>query len=300
MNADRSGAATADTLSAGTVHEHAPAKVNLCLRVTGKRADGFHTLDSIAVFTAVGDRVSAGEARPASFRVTGPMSGALDAEPDNLVTRAARHLALRLGRAPDLALVLDKHLPVASGIGGGSSDAAAALRALARLWEVRDRALLAEVAAALGSDVPVCLDARPARMRGRGEILEPVLPLPALALVLVNPGVPVPTASVFKARAGAFSEDLAAIGPWRDARDVAEFVRQGGNDLTRPAISVCPLIEAVLGALADAPGTLAAALSGSGGTCFAVFEDLARAQAAAADLSAKAPSGWWIAPTDLA
>ena len=185
----------------------APAKVNLFLHVLGRRADGYHRLDSLAVFAGVADRLRAAPATGLSLDITGPFGGALAAEPDNLVLRAARALAAAAGILPGARLVLDKALPVASGIGGGSADAAAALRLLARLWRIAppggDPAPvdlrpvdLAAIAAGLGADVPVCLQLRPARMGGAGEVLEPAPRLPAFGLVLVNPGVPVATVGI--------------------------------------------------------------------------------------------------------
>jgi len=181
--------------------ERAPAKVNLFLHVTGKRADGYHLLDSLAVFAGVADRLSFVPAETLSLAVTGPFVASLSAEPDNLVLRAARALAEACGVRPSGALTLDKHIPVASGTGGGSADAAAALRLLCRAWNVApDAAVLERIASGLGADVPVCLRNQPLRMRGVGEILTPAPELPECGMVLVNPGIPLATAAVFRAR----------------------------------------------------------------------------------------------------
>ena len=179
-------------MATDAVSEAASAKLNLCLHVTGRRGDGYHLLDSLVVFADVADRVSAAPGQGLSLRVTGPEGAGLGSEPDNLVLRAARSMGVT-----DAALLLEKHLPVAAGIGGGSADAAAALRALAR-WTGRPLPSDAEVLR-LGADVPVCLSGRPARMTGIGEGLTPLPPLPALWVVLVNPRVAVPTPQVFAA-----------------------------------------------------------------------------------------------------
>ena len=182
--------------------ERAPAKVNLFLHVTGKRADGYHLLDSFPVFAGVADRLSFQPVKALSLTVTGPFAAALSAEPDNLVLRAAHRLAEACGVRPGGALTLEKHIPVASGIGGGSADAAAALRLLCRAWDVAPgSAVLEQIAAGLGADVPVCVRNQPLRMRGIGEILTPAPILPECGMVLVNPGIPLATAAVFRARA---------------------------------------------------------------------------------------------------
>ncbi len=191
---------------AAAAEELAPAKVNLFLHVLGQRADGFHVLDSLAVFAGAADRLRVTPAATLSLELAGAFGAALAAEPDNLVLRAACALAAAGGIAPTGRLRLEKALPVASGIGGGSADAAAALRLLSRWWGLAAGAAdLAATASGLGADVPVCLAGRPARMGGVGEVLGPAPRLPRCGLVLVNPGVPVATAAVFRARTGAFS-----------------------------------------------------------------------------------------------
>lgn len=269
------------------ITEHAPAKLNLTLRVTGRRDDGYHLLDSLVGFTELGDTLAVEPAESLSLAIEGPFAPALKAEPDNLVLRAARMLAEAAGFVPRARLTLTKRLPVASGIGGGSSDAAAALRALARLWGTA--VPLLPLAARLGADVPVCLAGRSCRMRGIGETIEP-LALPATDLVLVNPGRPLATAAVFAARTAAFSPAFAPSGG-----DLAAMVTAGGNDLAAPARGLCPDIDEVLSVLAELPGCRAAAMSGSGATCFALFD---RAPDAAF-LSLAYPA-WWVATTRLA
>lgn len=263
----------------------APAKVNLYLHVTGKREDGYHLLDSLAVFPAAGDNVAAAPAQALSLEISGPFGAVLRAEEDNLLLRAARLLAPTRGAA----LRLEKNLPVASGIGGGSADAAAALLVLSRLWQIEDADLPA-LALKLGADVPVCLASRAARMQGIGEVLAPAPALPDFGMVLVNPGVAVPTPAVFKARQGAFSPAPALPAAWADADAMAADLALCTNDLQEAAISIAPVIGEVLATLAALPGAKLARMSGSGATCFALFADAATAQAAAAQINRP---GWW-------
>lgn len=282
-----------------TVTEAAPAKINLFLSVTGRRVtDGYHLLDSLVVFGCAADTVLATPAESGiDLAVEGPEAAALADESDNLVLRAARLLAEAVGTpARAAALRLIKRLPVASGIGGGSADAAAALRALDRLWGLGlDTARLRELALRLGADVPVCVGARPARMGGIGERLTPAPPLPPSWLLLANPRLAVPTAAVFSARAAfgaAFSaEAILPSGGWPDAASLAADLRRLGNDLEAPACLLCPPIAAVLAALAALPGCLLARMSGSGATCFGLFAEAGDAHRGAAAL----PPAWWRA-----
>lgn len=271
--------------------EAAPAKVNLFLHVVGRREDGYHLLDSLAVFPAAGDVLRATAADDLTLEVEGPFAAGLAAEADNLVLRAGRALAELAGIAPRARLVLVKNLPVASGIGGGSADAAAALRLLARLWGITvPEADLRALALRLGADVPVCLAApRPARMGGVGEMLAEAPGLPAFGMVLVNPGVAVSTPAVFRARTGPFSAPAALPDRWPDAAALARDLAALGNDLEPPAVALQPVIGDVLATLRATPGCLLARMSGSGATCFGLFGDAAAA--AAADL--RRPD-WWI------
>lgn len=270
--------------------EAARAKVNLYLHVVGRRADGYHLLDSLAVFPGAADRLSAAPADALTLEVGGPGAAGLGTGPDNLVLRAARALAAATGVAAGARLVLDKRLPVASGIGGGSADAAAALRLLARLWDVRLPAeRLRSVAERLGADVPVCLGSRPARMQGVGEHLRPAPSLPECGMALLNPGAAVATPDVFRARGGAFSDAAPLPGGWPDAAAMAADLAHMRNDLEAPALSLCPAIAAVLDWLRAQPGCLLARMSGSGATCFGLF---AGAEAAVT-VAARAPASWW-------
>jgi 4-diphosphocytidyl-2-C-methyl-D-erythritol kinase len=273
----------------------APAKLNLYLHVVGRRADGYHLLDSLVAFAAPADDIVAEPAPALSLSVRGPYAAALgDAAPDNLVWRAAERLAAQAGRSAAAALTLTKNLPVASGIGGGSSDAAAALKALAALWRLDTAAVdLAAIAATLGADVPVCLGARAAWLGGAGEAVEPAGLLPAVTALLVNPGVALPTPAVFKARQGPFSAPARFAMP-HDAAGLAALLAARRNDLTAAAISIVPAIGDVLGRLAALEGALIARMSGSGATCFALFDVPEAAAAAALRLRTERP-GWWVA-----
>jgi 4-diphosphocytidyl-2-C-methyl-D-erythritol kinase len=268
----------------------APAKVNLTLRVTGRRADGYHLLDSLAVFAGVGDVVRAEAADGLTLSLTGPGAGALAAEPDNLVLRAGRALAAAAGVPPRAAITLEKILPVASGIGGGSADAAAALRVLDSLWGTGlGPAGLRSIAAGLGADVPVCVESRPMRMRGVGEVLDAVPPLPPFGLLLANPRLALATPAVFKARAPGFSPPADYPEGSPDAAALAAWLIPLGNDLQAAAIALCPPIANVLAAIAARPGCLLARMSGSGATCFGLFATPMEAEVAAASL----PAAWW-------
>jgi 4-diphosphocytidyl-2-C-methyl-D-erythritol kinase len=270
--------------------EPAPAKVNLTLHVTGRAPDGYHWLDSLVVFGPAADILHAGPAAGLSLVLQGPFAEGLRAEPDNLVLRAARALAAWAGRAPDAALVLEKYLPVASGIGGGSADAAAALRVLSRLWAVDvPPGEMAILAAGLGADVPVCLAGRPTRMAGIGNLLSAAPGLPPCGMLLVNPGVALATVDVFRARVGAFSAAADFPERWLDAASMARDLAGLRNDLEPAALTICPPVGEVLAALRALPGCLLARMSGSGATCFGLFADSGAAERAGGAL----PAPWW-------
>lgn len=265
--------------------EPAPAKLNLALHVREKRADGYHALETLFAFVEVGDvvRVSEGE----GFSVTGPFAHALSGEGNNLVTRAAARFAEAFGGGP-WAIALEKNLPIASGIGGGSADAAATLRALGRLHGVPLERLFS-IAEALGSDVPACLFGVTAIGRGRGEQLEEIDGAPGVPVLLVNPGVSVSTAEVFA------QWDGVDRGPLPEGR-MGAIVHDGRNDLEPPARAIAPEIDEVLDVLGGQPGALMARMSGSGATCFALFE---RREDCAAAAERLAQPGWWVCETRL-
>src|SRR6266851_7030391 len=278
----------------------APAKINLYLHVVGRRADGYHELDSLVAFADIADTVTAAPAAAMSLAIDGRFAAALAGDTgDNLVLRAAGLLAARFAVTSGAALRLTKLLPVASGIGGGSSDAAAALRALQALWALPATAdELAALAAALGADVPVCLLGRTAWLGGIGEALAAAPPLPPVAVVLVNPGIALSTPAVFKARRGDFSAPARFTAALPDAAALAAALAERRNDLTPAASELVPAIGDVLAQLAECDGALLARMSGSGATCFALFAEDAAARAAAARL-ARARPDWWVAPGRL-
>lgn len=267
--------------------EFAPAKINLALHVTGRRADGYHLLDSLVVFADAGDRIGAEPSDTLSLAITGPQAANLTVADDNLCLRAARAMGATA------ALVLEKHLPVASGIGGGSSDAAATLRLLARLTgkPLPDAAAVL----ALGADVPVCLTPRPIRMSGIGETLTPLPHAPPPAwVVLVNPGQAVSTPQVFKAMTRRDNAPLQPLPKLHGTAELAAWVAMQRNDLEAPAIEILPTIATVKSALTAQPGCHLARMSGSGATCFGLFADPLSAHAAATALRQAQP-GWWVA-----
>lgn len=257
----------------------APAKINLALHVTGRRADGYHLLDSLVVFTALGDRVQVTPAAETSLTVTGPFADAVPPGADNLCLRALEAVGARAH------VVLDKQLPPASGIGGGTADAAAVLRALGRSPARPE---------ALGADLPACLLSRPLRMRGVGELIQP-LALPVLHLVLVNPRVETPTPAVFAALDRRDGSPLPELPLAADTGTLLRWLGSTRNDLQPPALALRPVIGDCLAALA-ALGTQFARMSGSGATCFGVFPDASAAQAAARAILAGNP-GWWVQAT---
>ena len=282
-------------MSSGVMGASAPAKVNLTLHICGKRADGYHLLDSLVVFAGVGDLISVVPASDLSLTITGPFGAPLSSEPDNLVLRAARLLAATHNVTQGAAITLEKNLPVASGIGGGSADAAATLRALGQLWSVDPYVIpAADIAAKLGADVPVCLNGAPAFMSGIGEIVAPAPRLPETWIVLVNPGVPLATKTVFGALAGRFHPpmtrtDFAGLD---NAQSLARVLATYGNSLMAPAREQLPVIDGVLAVIASTPGNLLARLSGSGPTCFGLYANSSAAMSAAEHIKSVQP-GWW-------
>ena len=267
------------------MHETAYAKINLALHVRERMADGYHRIETVFAFAEHGDRLGVAEGDDLTLEVTGPFAADLAGEGDNLVLRAARALRDRYAVKAGARLTLDKQLPIASGIGGGSADAAAALRLLTRWWrlDVNETELL-DIAAGLGADVPACLLSRTARGDGRGDALRP-LPDEGIAgkpLLLVNPRLPLPTGAVFQSWDGV---DRGALGDWR----------KGRNDLEGPAIGIVLAIDWMLEALGDAEF---ARMSGSGATCFGLYSTAGERDAAAASILAEHP-GWWTLPSRL-
>lgn len=276
----------------------APAKINLTLHVVGKRDDGYHLLDSLVAFAGVGDTLDFAPADTLGLEVTGPTAGQIP-EGENIVIKAARLLAGAAGMNKGAAIRLTKRLPVAAGIGGGSADAAAALKGLMRLWDVSlSPEALNTLALSIGADVPVCLAGTPMRMMGVGEVLEPAPALPPAWLLLVNPMVPLHTPPVFKARTGPFSEADPLTASPADAAALAQALAARRNDLTPPAIIIEPVVGEVLAAIAATADCLLSRMSGSGATCFGLYAGEAQARAAAARVAAAHPA-WWVAPAPL-
>jgi 4-diphosphocytidyl-2-C-methyl-D-erythritol kinase len=283
--------------------EDAPAKVNLTLRVLGRRADGYHEIESLVAFAGVGDALSFAPGGALALNVRGPSAAEAGATAGNLVLRAARALADRLPTVGAGTFDLEKRLPVAAGLGGGSADAAAALRLLARANKLApDDPLLYAAARATGADVPVCLDPRTRLMRGIGEILSSPFKLPPLQGVLVNPGVALSTKAVFARwkppAAPVVPADLTVLTAMSKRDQLVRFLLSQANDLESAAIALTPVVADVLLALSSQPHCELARMSGSGATCFAVFSSAAAAIKAAEAIHAEYPN-WWVRATAL-
>ena len=263
------------------MEEIAYAKINLALHVRAREPDGYHRLETLFAFAEDGDRLRVGTGEGLTLRIEGPFAADLDAGSDNLVLRAAEALRAQFPTGKGAALTLDKRLPIASGIGGGSADAAAALRLLARWWGLAADDSLHEIAARLGADVPACLLSRTMRGEGRGDRLDAAdVDLPGTPLLLVNPRVPVSTAAVFKGWDGV------------DRGPLGDDWLAGRNDLEAPALALVPAIGDVLELLSRQPGLRLVRMSGSGATCFGLFESIAARDAADRAIGALQP-GWW-------
>jgi 4-diphosphocytidyl-2-C-methyl-D-erythritol kinase len=281
----------------------APAKINLTLHVLGRRADGYHDLESLVVFAGTGDDLRLEPGPVWALQVSGPTAPLAGNEADNLVLKAARLLADRVENLRGGTFHLTKRLPVAAGIGGGSSDAAAALRLLARLNGLPlSHPSLREAARLTGADVPVCLEPRARMMRGAGEKLGPALPLPRLFAVLVNPRVPVETPAVFRTLGLQPGQGLP--GPQHPVMEAAssaallDVLRSARNDLEPPALHIQPLIGEALGQVAATRGCRLARMSGSGATVFGLYDDCQTAAEAAKIIRRERP-GWWVKATSL-
>ncbi len=284
----------------------APAKINLTLRILGRRADGYHELDSLVAFAPFGDWLTFSPGEPLGLDVSGPMAEGGGPVGDNLVLRAGRALSeridgLRLGR-----FALHKELPSGAGLGGGSADAAAALRLIAKANGIGlDDARVRDAARATGADIPVCLDPRPRVMRGIGEILSAPAALPPFGMVIIHPGFALPTGPVFKAlglapgqpyagqssRTGDVGSD--GVPPPQDRESLLKWLASEHNDLEAPAIATAPAVAGVLAVIAGLSGCRLARMSGSGSACFGLFDDGETAATAAAHVSAAQPS-WWV------
>lgn len=289
-----------------TVTEIAPAKINLTLHVTGRREDGYHLLESMVVFADVCDVLEFSKAPEFTLSLSGPYGDHLPPGPDNLVLQAAQALAHGMkALPPGAAIDLEKNIPVAAGLGGGSSDAAACIRGLLRFHEMEaSDTALSQVAAGVGADVTVCLRPQASLMSGIGQVVEPADALPNTPAVLVNPGVPLPTPAVFDALGldpgDVFPAETPPFpdGSFRDVRDLADYLIACRNDLEAPAGRMVREIGDVQDALFACPGCLIARMSGSGPTCFALFENEDEAEAAVLALTVEHPN-WWVVSTVL-
>jgi 4-diphosphocytidyl-2-C-methyl-D-erythritol kinase len=283
--------------------DSAPAKVNLTLRVLGRRSDGYHEIESLVAFAEFGDRLSFSPGGALTLEVNGPAAKRAGEIESNLVLKAAREMAARRNGLTLGAFRLSKLLPVAAGLGGGSADAAAALRLIAQANGLtRDDPQLYAAARATGADVPVCLDPRPRIMRGVGDVLSEPLTLPGLPALLVNPGIAVATKEVFAGWASAPlpspAADLAAIANLSTREGLLRFLLAQSNDLERPALALAPAIADVLSALRALSDCDLARMSGSGATCFGLFKTTSAAYEAGRVLSSGHPK-WWVQPTTL-
>jgi len=280
------------------LQDTAHAKINLYLHVTGRRPDGYHLLDSLAVFAGAADEVRIAEKSDRfSLSIEGRFGAGLEADDSNLVLRAARALQTHAGKNAPHHLTLEKNLPVASGIGGGSADAACTLRLLGQLWNI-DEAELIAIAEPLGADVPVCVQQKPTRMEGIGEILTPAPAMPNGGILLINPGVAVSTPDIFRsfANMGGIIERPAPIfsSEWTSMRDLVEMLSHTTNDLQAPAIRHAPIIGTVLSSLEAQEDCLMVRMSGSGATCFGLFPTPEAARKAEIELSKEAAHlEWW-------
>jgi 4-diphosphocytidyl-2-C-methyl-D-erythritol kinase len=285
----------------GEIRATAAAKINLYLHVLGRRDDGYHRLDSLIVFTDVHDILDVGPANGLSLEISGPAAQTLtDQKDDNLVLRAARKLAAAAGIEANARLRLDKRIPVAAGLGGGSADAAAALRALAALWDLPKELRITEpgsplirLALELGADVPVCLAAVPARIGGIGEVVEPVPSLPVIDIVLINPGVPLSTQSVFRMnqKMGPAAEYFEH--PPTDIEQLVEWLHPLRNDLGEAAAHIAPVLHSVIAVLENTGDCRLARMSGSGASCFGIYPNPEAAVQAAETIRHSNPD-WWV------
>jgi 4-diphosphocytidyl-2-C-methyl-D-erythritol kinase len=280
----------------------APAKLNLSLHITGKRPDGYHTLESLVAFTEFGDTLEIMPADTLTLAVTGPFADALHiSDEQNLVMKAASMLRLRTGCTAGARLVLHKQIPVSAGLGGGSSDAAAALRGLYRFWRIdndHDEGVLHHIARKIGSDVPACLVRQTAWVRGAGEEVSPLTSFPEASIVLVKPAEELLTADIYRSFSGNFTPRGTMPNALPDVNSLVQAIQPKRNDLQSPAMTLLPIINDVLSAIGATRGCLLARMSGSGPTCFGIYATPHDAQHAAQGLN-HTYSSWWCTATRL-
>lgn len=285
-----------------TLSVFAPAKLNLYLHIIGRREDGYHLLDSLFVFADIGDTIDIAPAKQFSFSISGPFSGAFsqagkDSSPKsgNLVVRAAYRLAETMNKTLDFHIGLTKNLPLSSGIGGGSTDAAATIWGLLQIWQTAPAAVagLDDLLVSLGADVPACFSCQSAHIRGIGEQITPVSGFPEIPVVLVNCGAACPTGALFEALSGKFTAPAPPHPDNADPGTLIEYLREQRNDFTQAAIARAPEIGDVIQSLEKQNGCRLARVSGSGATCFGLFDTPAAAKNAAANISQAYPA-WWV------
>lgn len=276
----------------------APAKINLYLNIIGKLNETYHELDSLVGFATYGDKVFVRDCEDFRLEISGPFSQMLPPEKNNLVIKAAKELARETNYAGGAYIKLVKNLPISSGIGGGSADAAATLKALNRLWGIKlKKEDLMTVGLKLGSDVPVCVKGKPARIGGRGEKIFSFEGFPKCGILLVNPRVPIPTIDVFKTFQGKYS-NYVEIPKINDIEALIEFLSTQKNDLQETSVKIAPVLQVILNILSDEPNCRLARVSGSGATCFGIFNDEHSAALSARAISSRFKE-WWLKPTQL-
>ncbi|MCE3232269.1 MAG: ispE [Rickettsiaceae bacterium] len=272
----------------------APAKLNLFLHVTGKREDGYHLLESLMIPLSIGDEVRVGQSDKLELQITGPFAATIANSYDNIVLKAAQLLAEKAGRKPDVKIALEKNIPVGAGLGGGSADAAAVLKLLNDLWQLGfSTEKLMEIGLELGADVPFCVMGKPALVTGIGEVIKPVDKLPDLNILLVNPNKHLSTPEVFKYEPIIFSDELGLTIP-KDITEFIDLLQKQHNALEANAVSIIPDIAEVLSIIGQQDGCLLARMSGSGATCFGIFNNKASLEMALGAIK-KGNPGWWVA-----
>ena len=271
----------------------APAKINFFLHITGKRNDGYHLLDSLVAFTDFGDEIEIKEANEFSFSINGDFGDALSADDNNLVIRAAKGLAEHNGRTPNVAIHLTKRLPIGGGVGGGSSDAAAVVRGLCKLWDIApDSDFMDTLLLSLGADVPVCFNGQTARIQGIGEVIDTDYKIPPVTILLIAPNVSCSTPEIFRSFSGKYRDPIHVPQRFESTDDFVSFLKLCRNDLQKPAISIVPEIADCIEFLNQSTGCLFSQMSGSGSCSFGLFSDEAAAIKAEEQISINHPN-WW-------
>ena len=281
------------------MHIFAPAKLNLYLHITGRRTDNYHLLDSLFVFTDFGDELTFTPASEFKLLISGDFGQNLITTEDNIITRTVKLLAKHTNNKPDFHIELIKNIPVGAGLGGGSADAAACLKALSKMWNIDDNSLIQEIALELGADVPSCLNSTPIFVNGIGEKISPAPSIPDCTILLINPGLHISTPDVFKKFNPDFSLPLQKdLLPTSSLKEFCEFLNQETrNDLTTTAISIEPDISNIINTMTIQEGCYLSRMSGSGATCFGIFETMEQAEQAEKNMLHH--HFWWAIKTKL-